>query len=84
MAYERLLEKGTREGLWLYIIRILMDRPMYAYEMRSDGGCARSSIGDDRSVRLVLCAVEESVDQASWWRSEGGRMPCGDTKAKQA
>lgn len=34
MAYERLWEKITRENLWLYVMRLLMDRPMYAYEIR--------------------------------------------------
>ncbi|MEN3059475.1 MAG: PadR family transcriptional regulator [Candidatus Methanosuratincola petrocarbonis] len=34
MAYERLAEKITRENLWLYVMRLLMDRPMYAYEIR--------------------------------------------------
>lgn len=34
MAYERLAEKITKENLWLYVMRLLMDRPMYAYEIR--------------------------------------------------
>lgn len=34
MAYDRLLEKITKENLWLYIMRLIMDRPMYAYEIK--------------------------------------------------
>jgi len=33
LAYARLVSKITKENLWLYIIRMLMDRPMYAYEI---------------------------------------------------
>lgn len=33
MAYERLVMKATKENLWLYILRMLIDRPMYAYEI---------------------------------------------------
>jgi len=33
MAYERLVKKLTKENLWLYILRLLKDRPMYGYEI---------------------------------------------------
>ena len=33
LAYARLVTKITKENLWLYIIRMLLDRPMYAYEI---------------------------------------------------
>lgn len=33
MAYERLVRKLTLEVLWLYIVRMLMERPMYGYEV---------------------------------------------------
>jgi len=32
-AYSRLVTKVTKENLWLYILKMLMDRPMYAYEI---------------------------------------------------
>lgn len=32
-AYLRLITKLTKENLWLYILKLLMDRPMYAYEI---------------------------------------------------
>lgn len=33
MAYDRLVTKLTKENLWLYILRMLSERPMYAYEI---------------------------------------------------
>lgn len=33
MAYERLVEKLTKENLWLYILTMLKERPMYGYEI---------------------------------------------------
>lgn len=33
MAYDRLRTKITKENLWLYILRMLMECPMYAYEI---------------------------------------------------
>ncbi len=33
VAYERLTRKLTKENLWLYILRMLSERPMYAYEI---------------------------------------------------
>lgn len=35
MALERLREKLTKENLWLYILTLLKDGPLYAYEIRS-------------------------------------------------
>lgn len=36
MAYGRLLRKLTKENLWLYILRMLTERPMYAYEINKN------------------------------------------------
>lgn len=33
MAYKRLVAKLTKENLWLYILKMLTERPMYAYEI---------------------------------------------------
>jgi len=33
LAYDRLRTKLTKENLWLYILRMLTERPMYAYEI---------------------------------------------------
>ncbi|MGB9718866.1 MAG: PadR family transcriptional regulator [Thermoproteota archaeon] len=33
MAYERLVEKLTKENLWLYILTMLREGPMYGYQI---------------------------------------------------
>jgi len=33
MAYERLVKKLTKENLWLYILKLLKERPMYGKEI---------------------------------------------------
>lgn len=33
MAYERLVEKLTKENLWLYILTMLREKAMYGYEI---------------------------------------------------
>lgn len=33
LAFERLVTKVTKENLWLYISKMLLDSPMYAYEI---------------------------------------------------
>jgi len=35
-ALERLINKLTKENLWLYILRLLQERPMYGYEIRKE------------------------------------------------
>lgn len=32
-ALDRLMAKLTKENLWIYIVRLLMERPMYGYEI---------------------------------------------------
>lgn len=34
MAFNRLIRKLTKENLWLYILRMLSERSMYAYEIK--------------------------------------------------
>jgi len=33
MAYQRLVKKMTIENLWMYILRLLIERPMYGSEI---------------------------------------------------
>ena len=33
-ALQRLITKLTKENLWLYVIRVLKESPMYAYEVK--------------------------------------------------
>ena len=34
MAYGRLVRKLTKENLWIYVLRLLQERSMYAYEIK--------------------------------------------------
>ena len=34
LPLERLKKKMTKEVMWLYILRLLLERPMYAYEIK--------------------------------------------------
>jgi len=34
LAFERLVRKLTKENLWLYILKMLDERSMYAYEIK--------------------------------------------------
>jgi DNA-binding PadR family transcriptional regulator len=34
--FERVAEKNTKENLWLYILRIIRDRPVHAYGLRAE------------------------------------------------
>jgi len=34
LAYERLIRKLTKENLWLYILKMLSEKSMYAYEIK--------------------------------------------------
>jgi len=34
LAYSRLVRKLTTENLWLYILRLLKEGPLYGYELR--------------------------------------------------
>ncbi len=36
LAYMRLVTKLTKENLWLYILKMLLERPMYAYEISKE------------------------------------------------
>jgi len=34
LAYERLVRKITKENLWLYVINVLKDTPLYGYAVK--------------------------------------------------
>jgi DNA-binding PadR family transcriptional regulator len=36
IAYYRLFTRITKEGLWLYVLRLLTKRPIYAYEISKE------------------------------------------------
>ncbi len=35
-ALNRLMIKLTKENLWIYIVKLLMERPMYGYEIAKE------------------------------------------------
>ncbi|MHA1238799.1 MAG: PadR family transcriptional regulator [Candidatus Odinarchaeia archaeon] len=35
-AFQRLKKKLTKENLWLYILRLLQEKPRYGYEIKSE------------------------------------------------
>ncbi len=71
---ERLRGKVTKEVLWLYILRLLEERPMYAYELKQ---CIRDAFGFEPatvSSYVVLYKLErEGFVSASWQESETGK-----------
>lgn len=36
LPIDRLRDKTTYENLWMYVLRLLKERPMYAYEIQSE------------------------------------------------
>jgi len=36
LAYRRLVSKLTKENLWMYILAMLTERPMYGYEVANE------------------------------------------------
>ena len=74
LAYNRLTNKLTKENLWLYILKMLMDRQMYAYEisktMKERFGFSTATI----TVYVVLYKMrQEGLIQVGEERSVFGR-----------
>ncbi|WP_297500436.1 PadR family transcriptional regulator [Thermococcus sp.] len=71
---ERLKNKITKEVLWIYILRLLKERPMYAYELKSK---IRESFKFEPatvSSYVVLYKLEkEGYVTAEWQESETGK-----------
>ncbi|AEH24847.1 PadR family transcriptional regulator [Pyrococcus yayanosii] len=72
--FNRLRDKLTKEVLWLYILRLLKERPMYAYEIK---GLLKERFGFEPatvSSYVVLYKLEEEGYVTSeWHESEAGR-----------
>jgi len=72
---ERLKEKITKEVLWMYILRLLKDRPMYAYELKNK---IRESFGFEPatvSSYVVLYKLEHGGYVTSEWQESGTGRP---------
>jgi DNA-binding PadR family transcriptional regulator len=76
MAYERLVEKLTKENLWLYILTMLKNGPMYGYEiasrLKSDFKIPIATI----TAYVVLYKMEREglVERMEPSQVEGGRV----------
>jgi len=76
MAYERLVEKLTKENLWLYILTMLRERAMYGYEiagrLRSDFKIPIATI----TAYVVLYKMEREglIERVSEPEVSGGRV----------
>jgi len=66
MAYERLVKKLTVELLWLYIVRMLLERPMYGYEIAK---AFKSRFGFS-PARITVYTVLYRMEREGLLRSE--------------
>jgi len=71
---ERLKNKITKEVLWLYILRLLKERPMYAYELKERIKEAFDFEPATVSSYVVLYKLEkDGYVTAEWQESETGK-----------
>jgi PadR family transcriptional regulator PadR len=71
---ERLRNKITKEVLWLYILRLLKERPMYAYELKERIKEAFNFEPATVSSYVVLYKLEkEGYVTAEWQESQTGK-----------
>ncbi|WP_297091594.1 PadR family transcriptional regulator [Thermococcus sp.] len=71
---ERLKNKITKEVLWLYILRLLKERPMYAYELKERIKEAFNFEPATVSSYVVLYKLEkDGYVTAEWQESETGK-----------
>jgi len=75
VAYQRLVTKLTKENLWLYILSLLREGPLYGYEVRDS---IREKFGFNPS-RVTCYAVLLRLRQAGYLVMErterGGEGP---------
>jgi len=71
---ERLKTKITKEVLWLYILRLLKERPMYAYELKEKIKEAFNFEPATVSSYVVLYKLEkDGYVTAEWQESQTGK-----------
>ncbi len=71
---ERLKNKITKEVLWIYILRLLKERPMYAYELKNKIMESFDFEPATVSSYVVLYKLEkEGYVTAEWQESETGK-----------
>lgn len=71
---DRLKEKMTKEVLWIYILSLLKERPMYAYELKAKIKEHFNFEPATVSSYVVLYKLEkEGYVTAHWQESETGK-----------
>jgi DNA-binding PadR family transcriptional regulator len=73
-AFRRLNIKLTRETLWIYILRLLQDKPMYGYEIR-DNIQDRFDFNPARVTTYVVLykMAKEGLVDSEWQKSPSGK-----------
>jgi PadR family transcriptional regulator PadR len=72
---DRLRVKITKEVLWLYILRLLKERPMYAYELKQK---IKETFGFEPatvSSYVVLYKLEKEGYVTAEWQESGTGKP---------
>lgn len=73
LAMARLKRKTTLELLWPYVLRLLKERPMYAYEIRQEIGKKYGWKPPLVTSYLVLYKLQRAGYLTTEWREQRGR-----------
>jgi len=73
-ALKRLITKLTKETLWIYILRLLQDKPMYGYEIR-DKISKEFDFDPARVTTYVVLykMAKEGLVSSEWQKSPSGK-----------
>ncbi len=74
MPLKRLKNKLTCENIWLYILRLLMENPMYAYEIRKRIEDRFGFKIGEITAYIVLYKLAGSGYVRTEWKVEKGRQ----------
>lgn len=74
MPLKRLKRKITLENVWIYILRLLMEKPMYAYEIRKTIEDRFDFRIGEITAYIVLYKLASSGYVRTEWKIEEGRQ----------
>lgn len=73
-AFQRLKKKLTKENLWLYVLRLLQEKPRYGYEIKSEIKNRFNFSPATVTGYVILYKMEkDGLVEAKWERNEQGR-----------
>ncbi len=73
-ALHRLASKLTKETLWIYILRLLQEKPMYGYEIRDDIETKFKFDPARVTTYVVLYKMaKEGLVASEWQKSPSGK-----------